>query len=69
MELNPKLLELIACPNCHNPFVVKERENGLLCTHCQLLFPVRNGIPILLPEEALPWEQKNLKGDEKIDRA
>jgi uncharacterized protein YbaR (Trm112 family) len=55
MDLNPKLLELIACPNCHSSFQHLPKASGLYCPHCQLLFPIREGIPILLPEEGVPY--------------
>lgn len=50
--VDPKLLEILACPACKEP--VKETGEWLVCTHasCGLRFPVRNGIPIMLMEEA-----------------
>lgn len=50
--VDPKLLEILACPACKEP--VKEMGEWLACVsaHCGLRFPVRNGIPIMLIEEA-----------------
>jgi uncharacterized protein len=44
------LLAIMACPVCHG--TLEEREAALACTACGLHYPVRDGIPIMLPEEA-----------------
>ncbi|WNM35521.1 Trm112 family protein [Streptomyces sp. Li-HN-5-11] len=46
------LLEILACPACHAPF--KEQDTELVCTgqDCGLAYPVRDGIPVLLVDEA-----------------
>ncbi|AEW94387.1 MULTISPECIES: Trm112 family protein [Streptomycetaceae] len=57
MPLEASLLEILACPACHAPL----RETGedtetaeLICTgdDCGLAYPVRDGIPVLLIDEA-----------------
>lgn len=58
MPLDPELLELIACPACHGELTLKEDPEGLYCPACALLYPVEEGIPILLQERAIPWEGK-----------
>lgn len=52
MPLDPKLLEILVCPVCHDPVGVNADETGLQCDACGRLYPVRDGIPIMLPEEA-----------------
>ncbi len=47
--LDPSLVELLACPACHGQL---RQEGGLVCTSCGLRYPVRDGIPVLLVEEA-----------------
>jgi len=54
MALKKELLAILACPNCKSDLVYKEAENFLLCEKCKLMYPVKDDIPILLIEEALP---------------
>lgn len=50
--ISEQLLELLACPLCHEALSVESGPGGLLCQRCRLLFPVRNDIPVLLPDQA-----------------
>ncbi len=52
MTVDPKLLEILACPVCKS--AVREQGDWLACTapSCGLKYPVRNGIPIMLADEA-----------------
>jgi uncharacterized protein YbaR (Trm112 family) len=53
LGLDPALLEILACPDVHHsPLVVDEEAGELLCTTCDRAFPVRDGIPVLLLDEA-----------------
>ncbi|MEI8082646.1 MAG: Trm112 family protein [Actinomycetes bacterium] len=51
--LDPKLLEILACPAEHHA-PVEQRDGLLVCTECGLRFPIRDGIPVMLLDEALP---------------
>lgn len=52
MNLDPRLLEILACPNCHGP-LHDEPAGELVCTGtCRFAYPVRDDIPVLLVEEA-----------------
>jgi len=44
------LLEILACPACKTP--VREEGGRLVCTKCGRRYPVRDGIPVMLIEEA-----------------
>jgi hypothetical protein len=50
MELDKDLLEILACPVCKGP--LRMDESSLVCTSCRLRYPIRDGIPVLLAEEA-----------------
>jgi len=50
MELSKDLLEILACPNCKGP--LQAAAESLTCRSCRLRFPIREGIPVLLVEEA-----------------
>jgi uncharacterized protein len=53
MILDPTLLEILACPcEAHAPLELDEAAGELLCTVCDRAFPIRDGIPVLLLEEA-----------------
>lgn len=52
MSLDPGLLELLVCPACHGAVVYHERLERIDCTSCGLRYPVRDGIPIMLIDEA-----------------
>lgn len=56
MPLEAGLLEILACPACHSPLKEQEQEQTteLICTgqNCGLAYPVRDGIPVLLVDEA-----------------
>ncbi|MGH8892244.1 MAG: Trm112 family protein [Actinomycetes bacterium] len=54
MQLDPRLLEILACPHCHAPLRVDDEAQELVCTSdaCGLAYPVRDDIPVLLIDEA-----------------
>jgi hypothetical protein len=52
VNLDPQLLEILACPACRSPLAVDADRNELVCTGCGLAYPVRDDIPILLVDEA-----------------
>lgn len=52
--IDPELLEILACPKCKADVVL--RGDRLVCTNCGLRYPIRDGIPIMLIEEAEPEE-------------
>lgn len=49
---NNTILNLLACPACNRPLEFQEHHQGLCCRSCGLAFPVRDGIPVLLLDEA-----------------
>lgn len=60
VSLNKELLEILACPKCRHSVESVDSERGLKCARCQVVYPVRDEIPVLLVEEAVPaelWEQ------------
>jgi uncharacterized protein YbaR (Trm112 family) len=54
--IDPKLLELLACPLTKGPLVLDRERNELVSKLAHLAYPVRDGIPIMLPSEARPIE-------------
>lgn len=58
--MDAKLLEILVCPVCKGPLVYKKPEQELVCRPCRLGYPVKDGIPVMLEEEArkLPPEEE-----------
>jgi uncharacterized protein YbaR (Trm112 family) len=55
MSLDPLLLEILACPDTHHaPLDYDEDGQTLTCTECRRVFEIRDGIPVLLLDEARP---------------
>ncbi|MCH7904881.1 MAG: Trm112 family protein [Armatimonadetes bacterium] len=57
--MDKKLLEILACPRCDTRPALAEREDQLVCTECGYAYPVVDGIPHLLVEDAIPPEDKD----------
>jgi uncharacterized protein YbaR (Trm112 family) len=56
VTLDPQLLEILACPCEHHAPVEADGEpvQALVCTRCRTSFPVRDGIPVMLLDDATP---------------
>lgn len=54
-EVDPELLAILACPLDKQP--VSRQGNYLVCQECQRHYPIRDGIPVMLIDEALTPEQ------------
>jgi len=50
--VDPELLKILVCPQCHGTLRRDEKFDGLICDQCKLLFEIRNDIPIMLIEKA-----------------
>ncbi|GBE24632.1 hypothetical protein BMS3Bbin02_00907 [bacterium BMS3Bbin02] len=54
--ISPELLAIMQCPACHGDLVEDEERKALVCGSCGLAYPVRDGIPVMLVDEAVPPE-------------
>lgn len=52
MAIDPRLLEILVCPACHAEVREIDSGAGLECAGCGRVYPVRDGIPVMLVEEA-----------------
>jgi uncharacterized protein YbaR (Trm112 family) len=52
------LLDILACPICKTPVTLTPDSLGLKCETCRRVYPVRDDIPVMLPEEAKIEEAK-----------
>lgn len=52
MSIDKELLEILACPNDRGDVEFREEEQVIVCSKCGYRYPVRDGIPVMLIEEA-----------------
>jgi uncharacterized protein YbaR (Trm112 family) len=52
MSIPQELLEILVCPLCKTPVHYTTDQTGLKCQTCRRVYPIRDEIPVMLPEEA-----------------
>ncbi len=55
-SVDPKLLEILVCPLTKGPLEFDATRQELISRAAKLAYPIRDGIPIMLPEEARPLD-------------
>lgn len=50
--MDPRLLDILACPLCKGPLVWRATDSVLVCRADRLAFPLKDGVPVMLEEEA-----------------
>ena len=61
MTLDPELLKILACPESKKPLIYLPEKNLLVCRESALAYPIRNGVPVLLVDEAEKLDDAKLK--------
>ncbi len=56
VPVDPRLLEVLVCPLTKGPLIYDREAGELISRKAGLAYPIRDGIPIMLPEEARPLE-------------
>lgn len=51
-DVDPRLLEILVCPVTHGPLEYDRARAELISRSARLAYPIRDGVPIMLPEEA-----------------
>ncbi len=59
--MDKKLLDILVCPLCKGKLVFEKKAGELICRADRLAFPIRDGIPVMLQEEA-----RQLRADEEV---
>jgi len=54
MALSKELLDILACPKCKGDVVLNSTKDGLICNKCNLLYEIKDDIPIMLIDAAKP---------------
>ena len=52
--VDPQLLEILVCPQCKGELEYRQQDAELVCNKCRLRYEIRDGIPIMLIDEAKP---------------
>ena len=55
-DVDPRLLEILVCPVTHGPLDYDRERGELISRSAKLAYPIRDGVPIMLPEEARKLE-------------
>lgn len=61
MKLSSDLLKILVCPVSKKPLVYDQENNQLISPEAKLAYPIINGIPIMLKEEAKPISEDSIK--------
>jgi len=62
VAVDPKLLEILVCPLTKGPLIYKAESQELLSRRAGLAYPIRDGIPIMLADEARPLTDDEMRG-------
>lgn len=57
MAISKELLDLLVCPVCKTPVQPTPKEEGLRCATCHIVYPIRDGFPVMIRDEAHPESQ------------
>jgi len=52
MAVSKELLDILVCPLCKTPVKLIAEQNGLKCSTCRRVYPIRDDIPVMLVDEA-----------------
>lgn len=59
--MDKKLLEILACPVTKGPLIYDKDKQELVSKSARLAYPIRDGIPVMLEEEARPLTQEEVE--------
>jgi len=54
VPISKELLDILCCPKCKGDIELNESEDGLVCRNCKLMYPIKDDIPVMLIDEAIP---------------
>ncbi|MES1150425.1 MAG: Trm112 family protein [Dongia sp.] len=61
VAVDPKLLEILVCPLTKGPLVYDAKKQELLSKQAGIAYPIRDGIPIMLADEARPLTDDEMR--------
>jgi uncharacterized protein YbaR (Trm112 family) len=57
MAVDERLLAILVCPKCKADLVLTEKGDGLICNACRLKYEIKDDIPIMLIDQAIPLDK------------
>ena len=57
--LDKELLDVLACPKCKGEVKYLEEKGIIVCENCRVYYEVREGIPVMLPDEAKSLDESS----------
>ena len=61
MDVDPKLLEILVCPLTKTTLIYDRERQELISKKAGLAYPIRDGIPVMLPEEARSLSESEMR--------
>ncbi|MCB1957171.1 MAG: Trm112 family protein [Rhodocyclaceae bacterium] len=58
--MDSRLLEILVCPICKGSLDYRKDKQELVCRPCKLAYPIRDGIPVMLEDEARGMSEDEL---------
>ncbi len=52
MAIAQEVLDILVCPQCRQKVHLNEAGDGLVCTQCRVVYPIKDDIPRMLPQQA-----------------
>lgn len=59
--MDAKLLDILVCPLCKSPLVYRKAEQELVCKADRLAFAIKDGIPVMLADEAREMTEQEIE--------
>lgn len=56
--MDAKLLDMVACPICNGRLTWQKEQQKLICLQDQIAYPIKQGIPVLLADQAAPYQSE-----------
>jgi len=60
-KIDSFLLEVLVCPECKGDLIYDQEENLLVCVASKLAYQIKDGVPIMMIDEAVKLSEKELK--------
>ena len=64
MPIDKELLDILACPACKTPVEMTADQDGLRCGDCRRIYPIRDGIPVMMLDQATVEGEGPAEGEE-----
>ena len=61
MAIDKELLDILACPVCKGELELTEKDDGLICHACRLVYPIIDDIPVMMTDEAISLDSGETK--------